>query len=71
MNKEIYKIIRFDQVAIGQEFEEAAYYQIVTREPWTKSTRNIAATLGGERRNFRTSNTCLVRIADCTPRHST
>jgi hypothetical protein len=65
MNKEIYKIIPFSEVAIGQEFENARAFSVITPEPRVRqgggSTcigRYSYSTWGGD-------HPCLVRIADC------
>ena len=68
MDTEIYKVIPFSEVAIGQEFEEEGNARITAR-PWIKIDGSAAKINRGLfTGQFSLSENCLVRISDCETR---
>mgnify|MGYP003659542459 FL=1 len=65
MNKEIYKIIPFSVVEIGQEFENARLFCDITKDTWVKMEGGCSFFGSYFYGTWVDDAPCLVRIADC------
>ena len=65
MNKEIYKIIPFSEVVIGQKFEDARLFCDITKDTWVKLEGGRAFFGSWMDCAWEYDAPCLVRIADC------
>ena len=68
MDTKTYKVIPFEDVKIGQEFENADLDEYFSPKPWVKIGKRRKSA-NGDPNGFPVNSPagCLVRIADCEP----
>lgn len=71
MDDKIFKIIPFEEVKVGQEFEDVNYESSIKIDSWIK-INSISYAIEGQIDPFNDgmvyfTRGCLVRIADCEP----